>query len=74
MSFFMKISIKTILRLVTLGQFKSLSSSSVSANKLSDVAISKVLKIVSFPDTTVHGLRSSFRDWCGDNTDFSIEV
>ncbi len=23
---------------------------------------------------TVHGLRSSFRDWCGDNTNFTREV
>jgi integrase len=25
-------------------------------------------------DATVHGLRSSFRDWCGDETDFAREV
>lgn len=42
--------------------------------KLSDVAVSKMLKSVSYPEATVHGLRSSFRDWCGDNTNFSREV
>lgn len=31
-------------------------------------------KTVSYSDATVHGLRSSIRDWCGDNTTFSREV
>ena len=43
-------------------------------HQLSDVAVSKALKLVSYPEATVHGLRSSFRDWCGDNTHFSREV
>lgn len=46
----------------------------VFGRKLSDVAISKMLKSVSYPEATIHGLRSSFRDWCGDKTNFSREV
>jgi hypothetical protein len=38
----------------------------VFAQKLSDVAASKVLKSGLYPEATVHSLRSSFRDWCGD--------
>lgn len=60
--------------LVTLDQFKSVSDGMVFIQKLSDVAVSKALKIISYPEATVHGLRSSFRDWCGDNTNFSREV
>ena len=33
-----------------------------------------MLKSVSYPEATVHGLRSSFRDWCGDKTNFPREV
>ena len=60
--------------LATLDQFKSSSNNMVFVNSLSDVAASKALKIVSYPEATVHGLRSSFRDWCGDNTNFPREV
>ncbi len=60
--------------LTKLNHFKSASNGIVFIQKLSDVAASKALKIVSYPQATVHGLRSSFRDWCGDNTDFSREV
>ena len=60
--------------LATLDQFKSSSNVMVFVNTLSDVAVSKALKTVSYPEATVHGLRSSFRDWCGDNTNFPREV
>ncbi len=60
--------------LLTLSQNKSASNSMVFVNKLSDVAISKTLKLVSYPEATIHGLRSSFRDWCADNTNFPREV
>ncbi|MBA3757056.1 MAG: tyrosine-type recombinase/integrase [Nitrosomonas sp.] len=56
--------------LTKLDEFKSMSDGMVFVNKLSDVAASKTLKIVSYPEATVHGLRSSFRDWCGDHTNF----
>lgn len=39
----------------------------------SDAALTNVLKRMKV-DTTVHGFRSSFRDWAGDLTDFSREV
>ena len=60
--------------LTKLNPFKSASDSLVFMQKLSDVAASKALKTVSYHQATVHGLRSSFRDWCGDNTNFSREV
>lgn len=41
---------------------------------ISDVAISKMLKSVSFNDATVHGLRSSFRDWAAEKTHYPREV
>jgi integrase len=60
--------------LILLEKLKSANDSLVFGRKLSDVAVSKMLKSVSYPEATVHGLRSSFRDWCGDNTNFSREV
>lgn len=38
-------------------------------SRLSDVAISKLLKSVSYPEATIHGLRSSFKDWAAENTE-----
>lgn len=42
---------------------------------VSDTALTKALRIAS-PDktATLHGLRSMFRDWCGDATDVPREV
>jgi integrase len=40
---------------------------------LSDVALSKALHSAA-PGYTVHGLRSSFRDWVGENTSFPREL
>ncbi len=40
---------------------------------LSDVALSKALHAVA-PGFTVHGLRSTFRDWVGESTDFPREL
>jgi integrase len=40
---------------------------------LSDMAFSQVLDRLGFGDrTTTHGLRSTFRDWAGDNTEFLL--
>lgn len=55
-------------------EYKSYDTDRVFYLKLSDVSVSKMLKSVSKPEATVHGLRSSFRDWCGDTTDFPREV
>lgn len=60
--------------LTLLEKLKSENDNLVFGRRLSDVAVSKMLKSVSYPEATVHGLRSSFRDWCGDNTNFSREV
>lgn len=42
---------------------------------ISDTAMTKALRLAS-PDkaATLHGLRSTFRDWCGDKTEFPREV
>ena len=40
---------------------------------LSDVAITKAMRNFN-PSATVHGLRSTFRDWAGDKTHHSREV
>jgi integrase len=36
-------------------------------------ALSRVLEKIS-PETTVHGLRSSFRDWAGEMTDYDDKL
>jgi integrase len=38
-----------------------------------NVAMSRVLRTLR-PGVTIHGFRSSFRDWCGDETHFPREV
>ncbi len=42
-------------------------------NALTDVAVSRELHLL-VPDATVHGMRSSFRDWAADRTRHSREV
>ncbi|RVJ33852.1 site-specific integrase [Sinorhizobium medicae] len=42
------------------------------AAPLSDMTLSKVLHSL-YKGYTVHGFRSTFRDWCGEKTDFSRE-
>lgn len=41
---------------------------------LSDMTLSAVLKRMERKDITVHGFRSAFRDWAGDETNFQREV
>jgi integrase len=41
---------------------------------LSDVALSKLAKSCGSTDTTVHGFRSSFRDWAAETTAYPNEV
>ena len=41
---------------------------------LSDMTLSAVLKRMGRGDITVHGFRSTFRDWAGDATSFEREV
>lgn len=41
---------------------------------LSQMSMEMVLRRMKVTDATVHGFRSSFREWCGDATDFPREV
>jgi integrase len=41
---------------------------------ISSQALLIILRDVAAPGVTTHGFRSSFRDWCGDCTDFPREV
>ncbi len=41
---------------------------------LSDVALSKALRAAGGGDATVHGMRSSFRDWCAEATAYPREI
>ena len=41
---------------------------------LSDMTLAAVLKKMARTDITVHGFRSTFRDWAGETTNFPREV
>jgi integrase len=41
---------------------------------VSDPALAKVIKRHTSLPATTHGMRSTFRDWCGDETHFPREV
>ncbi|GLQ39755.1 hypothetical protein GCM10007908_33750 [Rhizobium albus] len=41
---------------------------------LSETAMPNLMKRMKVADYTVHGFRSCFRDWAGDQTSFSREV
>jgi integrase len=41
---------------------------------LSGMAMEMLLRRMNVKKATVHGFRSSFRDWCGDETHFSREI
>jgi integrase len=41
---------------------------------LSPMAMGHVLRRMKVEGMTIHGLRSSFRDWCGEATSFSREI
>lgn len=38
------------------------------------MALLMLIRRMELTDITVHGFRSSFRDWCGDATTFPREV
>lgn len=42
--------------------------------QLSDMALLECVRNLRTDGATVHGFRSSFRDWCGDETNFPREV
>jgi len=41
---------------------------------LSDMSLTAVLRRMNRTDITVHGFRSTFRDWCAESTSFPREV
>ncbi|MEM7519987.1 MAG: hypothetical protein AAF307_03020 [Pseudomonadota bacterium] len=41
---------------------------------ISDMSMTAVLRRMGRKDTTVHGFRSTFRDWAGETTGFSREI
>jgi integrase len=41
---------------------------------ISDTAMVKILRDAGAGDATIHGLRSSFRDWAGDETQYPRDV
>jgi integrase len=41
---------------------------------MSDMTLAAVLKRIGLHEVTVHGFRSSFRDWAGETTNFAREV
>ncbi|TPK97343.1 DUF4102 domain-containing protein [Mesorhizobium sp. B2-4-14] len=41
---------------------------------LSDMTLTAVLRRMKRPDITAHGFRSTFRDWAGDETEFTHET
>ena len=49
-------------------------STSKAGAPLSDMALTAVLKRMGREDTTVHGFRSTFRDWAGETTAHAREV
>jgi integrase len=44
------------------------------APALSDVALTKAVHIAGGNDATVHGFRSTFRDWCAETTNYPREL
>ena len=45
-----------------------------SRRSLSDMTLTAVLRSMERNDITVHGFRSTFRDWAGENSSFPREV
>lgn len=41
---------------------------------MSDMSMTAVLRRMKYSEITVHGFRSTFRDWCAETTDYSNEV
>jgi integrase len=41
---------------------------------LSNMAMTKVLEVMGYDDITVHGFRSTFKDWASDKTEFARDV
>ncbi len=64
----------TILKEMTLFKINAFVFPGLKENKsISDAAVLKLLK-QTYPDLTVHGFRSTFRDWCAEITNFSSDL
>jgi integrase len=48
--------------------------SETNGKPMSDTAFRKLRERMKVDEITTHGFRSSFRDWCGDATNFSREI
>ncbi len=44
------------------------------ATAMSNMAMSSVLRRMEVANVTVHGMRSTFRDWCGEKTNHEFQV
>src|SRR5262249_5386577 len=44
------------------------------ATPLSNMAMTMLLRRLGYQSVTVHGFRSTFRDWCGDATNFPKDL
>jgi len=44
------------------------------ASALSDVALAKAVDVAGGNGATVHGMRSTFRDWCAETTNYTREL
>lgn len=68
-------SVMRILRLMHAARVNDFVFPGMRANKpLSNMTLSKVLRSIGFEGFTVHGFRSSFRDWAAETTEHSGEV
>ena len=64
-----------VLRLMHAARVNEFVFPGMRANKpLSNMTLSKVLRSIGFDGFTVHGFRSSFRDWAAETTEHSGEV
>lgn len=41
---------------------------------LSNMSMTMLMRRMGIENATVHGFRSSFRDWCGDHTQYPREI
>ena len=65
--------IKIILRMKEISTSALVFEGAKHGSALSDTALSKLTKALG-GDITVHGFRSTFRDWCGDETNYPREL
>lgn len=67
------VSMLRALRRVRDGKF-IFPSAKTNKKHLSNMAMTMVLRRLDYGNVTTHGFRSSFKDWCGEQTNFANEV